>query len=652
MSTAEVTPVEIARLAGVGRAAVSNWRRRYEDFPRPVGGTANSPRFALAEVEHWLRRQGKLAELPAEEVAWQQIRALASDHELPEAVRRAGELLLCDHPAEAADNQQAALRQALTSLASEHGLPDAFELLLRRMHDAARLPRVPDPVAGLMVALLGPDPATIYDPACGTGTLLLAALTRFPHADLRGEETNPTLLGLAKLRAAAHHATRTKFRSGGLRRAPDPPLEADAVLCAPPYADRDWAAGDMAYDPRWQYGVPPKAEPELAWVQHALANLRPGGHAVLLLPPAVAARASGRRIRAELLRRGALRAVIGLPAGAAPPHSLGLHLWLLRRPTPDDPADRVLIADLSAAGDAARDDPAEAAQAHTTALVETLSAVDRGDDPAGAPALRTQVVRIMDLLDDTVDLTPARRLRTEPEQVDATAVVRLCHRLGEDLHRLQGLLPAIGPAATRDSLPMITIGDLTRTGALTVAVHNAMRGEADTNQAGVGTVPVWHARDVIAGHGPAGRLPVGRLPDDAIRIAAGDVVAPVIGHQLVARVVTDAEADAMLGPNLYLLRPDPALLDPWFLSGFLRRDANTHRASSLGSIHRYDIRRAHVPRIPVEDQRRYGQLFQQLAEFDELLRTVTANGDDMMRLITDGLAAGALHPHPDAEPHE
>ncbi|GAA3302824.1 hypothetical protein GCM10020295_49710 [Streptomyces cinereospinus] len=69
----EVTAAGIARLAGVGRAAVSNWRRRHADFPRPVGGTGTSPSFALAEVESWLRRQGKLAEVSLRERVWQQL---------------------------------------------------------------------------------------------------------------------------------------------------------------------------------------------------------------------------------------------------------------------------------------------------------------------------------------------------------------------------------------------------------------------------------------------------------------------------------------------------------------------------------------------------------------------------------------------------
>lgn len=69
----EVTAAGIARLAGVGRAAVSNWRRRHADFPKPVGGTGTSPAFALTEVEEWLRKQGKLAEVPLRERVRQQL---------------------------------------------------------------------------------------------------------------------------------------------------------------------------------------------------------------------------------------------------------------------------------------------------------------------------------------------------------------------------------------------------------------------------------------------------------------------------------------------------------------------------------------------------------------------------------------------------
>src|SRR3954451_2924757 len=74
-----VTGSEIARLAGVTRAAVSNWRRRYDDFPAPAGGAANSPLYALAEVQEWLDRQRKGQGVSPEVELWQAMRAAYGD---------------------------------------------------------------------------------------------------------------------------------------------------------------------------------------------------------------------------------------------------------------------------------------------------------------------------------------------------------------------------------------------------------------------------------------------------------------------------------------------------------------------------------------------------------------------------------------------
>ena len=59
----EMTAAAIARLAGVGRAAVSNWRRRYPEFPKAVGGSQTSPTFDRTEVEAWLKVTGKADQL-------------------------------------------------------------------------------------------------------------------------------------------------------------------------------------------------------------------------------------------------------------------------------------------------------------------------------------------------------------------------------------------------------------------------------------------------------------------------------------------------------------------------------------------------------------------------------------------------------------
>src|SRR3990170_6476822 len=94
-----VSTGDIARLGRVGRAAVSNWRRRYDDFPTPVSGTASNPRFALSEVEAWLRRNGKRYRLSAADRAWQRLLSDGAELLLPERPAAAGgDLLARPHP--------------------------------------------------------------------------------------------------------------------------------------------------------------------------------------------------------------------------------------------------------------------------------------------------------------------------------------------------------------------------------------------------------------------------------------------------------------------------------------------------------------------------------------------------------------------------
>ena len=72
---------------------MSNWRRRHADFPGPVAGTEKSPRFRLADVEEWLRAQGKAPEIPALERLWQTFESAHGTMSLTEALATAGILL-------------------------------------------------------------------------------------------------------------------------------------------------------------------------------------------------------------------------------------------------------------------------------------------------------------------------------------------------------------------------------------------------------------------------------------------------------------------------------------------------------------------------------------------------------------------------------
>ncbi|WP_371670962.1 N-6 DNA methylase [Streptomyces sp. NBC_00289] len=746
----EVTAAGIARLAGVGRAAVSNWRRRHADFPKPVGGTETSPSFALAEVESWLRRQGKLAEVPLRERVWQQ---LAGHPEGPvTALTHVGCVLLLihDRPTDwlelsAGSDERlaamlpAALRQVLTprfgtagtgaeavaplssavrgersvhtgptgnagvavnsapgvnspaavhdpasvhdpaavnsraavngrsavntptavhghtptavhaptgpellpsapllrgaaELAAELGARRTFEFLLGRHLDAnpRQYTLTPAELAGLMADLAGPA-RTVLDPACGTGALLRAVTTR-PHQELYAQDSAPDLAALAALRLALHAPAAVRGAVGDTLRADAfPRLRAEAVLCHPPFNERNWGHDELAYDPRWEYGFPARTESELAWVQHALARLTDGGTAVLLMPPAAASRRSGRRIRADLLRRGALRAVIALPVGAAPPYNIPLHLWVLRRPEKAPAQPEVLLADAGRFATEGRGGPDW--RAVRDAVLGAWRPFDRAGRLDEQPGL-ARSVPVIELLDDDVDLAPARHLPPATAAEGAEQLTAVRERLGETLHRITDLTPPPADAVRLARRPLTTVGELAR-GAALVMLTGGNGGPA--------RVPVLTDSDVLTGTDPSGSLP--ESDEEAVLTETGDVVVPVLGGGSMARVIDEATAGAALGRNLVLLRPDPTALDPWFLAGFLRGTANNRQASSYASTAtRLDVRRLQLPRVPLDEQRRYGARFRALDEFERALRLAGRLGEQLVRGMYDGLTDGTVAP--------
>ena len=304
---ATVTVADIARMAGVGRAAVSNWRRRFDDFPTPVAGTSGSPLFALADVEAWLRRQGKITEIPLEERVWHRLRASVDDLRLAEALGRAGAFLVTGET-------DGDVPEGVSELARSRGTAWTFDFLFERYLEAhsRRVAVTPAGVAKLMATLADVAGGAVLDPACGLGTLLVAAADA-GATTLYGQERARSAAAIARCRLQVHGYDAVVHAGDSLRGDAFGRLEADAVLCVPPFGERSWGYEELSGDVRWTYGLPPRGEPELPWVQHCLYHVRPGGKVVILMPAAAADRRSGRRIRAQLLRTGALRAVVALP---------------------------------------------------------------------------------------------------------------------------------------------------------------------------------------------------------------------------------------------------------------------------------------------------------------------------------------------------
>jgi hypothetical protein len=702
---AQVTAAEISRLAGVTRATVSNWRRRHADFPAPEGGTEASPAYNLDEVRGWLAARGQLPTNSAADDLRAALRAFAPDSTAPgrllPLVLAAAQLDTAelDTLAELPDSQ---LRQRATELsrtyaddlpgvddrtfqADEAGLVRALLRCVRREgpitaadvlaeHDgddsgASGSYDTPAPLADLMTDLLTEPgesfPTVVFDPACGAGGLLVAA-ARSGARELYGQDIVPTEAAQAavRLKVLAPTADSRVHTGDSMRADAFPTLTADGVLCAPPYGDREWGHEELGYDPRWVYGLPPKGEPELAWVQHCLAHLAPGAPAVLLMPPATAERAAGRRTRAELLRHGAVRAVVALPAGAAAPLHVGLHLWLLQRPqSPATTAQHVLFVETvtpevrrTAAGSTTKRSALDW-PALREIVLKSWHAYTANQDNFDTVPGTARAVPVVDLLDESVDLTPARHVRTTPASTQPDQYAETARALRIRLRRATAGLAALSggetwttaggePRAWRSA----TVNDLLRGGALTLlrapAIgRNPTLGDGDQEAADMSGPRTLTVRDIAANRPPTGAVDE-TLSGGEVEIRQGDVILPELLHggARAARVADARDAGHLLGRNLYLLRPDPERLDPWFLAGFLSAEENVNAAATGTSVVRLDARRLRVPLLPLPEQQRYGRAFRQLNAQRVAADIAGRLAEETARTLGAGLTGGALLP--------
>ncbi|WP_067653339.1 N-6 DNA methylase [Nocardia harenae] len=651
-----VTATEISQLAGVTRATVSNWRKRHDDFPKPIGGTDFRPLFDWNAVQAWLAERGQDAADTPLLTLRTQLRSTLSSADAQALITQLTPTgtgwASAEHRTTAAVS---GVLRTLAEVAESEGPRAALQTLADHANGGEQnvgLYRTPEPVATLMADLLRPLGAglvRVLDPACGSGSLLIAAAAT-GATELYGQDIAENQAALARLAVPAETDIEPDIAVGdSLHSDAFPELSADAVLCSP-LSGRDWGADRARIDdPRWIFGVPRRTDSEFAWIQHALAHLRPGGFAVLLLPALAASQPSARRIRAALLRAGALRAVIALPPRL--PQllwtRLTLQLWIMAKPDPDaPPPDAVLLVDTagsetaqSAAGEALDWPPI----ADTVRRVWSAFAAGRQAE-AEEPGVAT-VVRVVDLLDEEVDLAPGPRVRLaiDPGVVAREADAALA-RLRTAIADLTAAAESVGrltgvPGATWRTA---TVSDLASGGAIRVLRTPSKAAGADDGA----LRPALTGRDIATG-APASGAVRADAATPAIDIEVDDILVPTArtARGPAFRIAGPAEAGLALGPHAQIVRTDPQRFDPWFVAGFLG-GLDDIAATGTTGIHSA-LHRTRIPLLPPAEQRRYGAAFRDVHHLRATLTSAGAAVDHITETVTTGLVAGALAPAAD-----
>lgn len=215
-------------------------------------------------------------------------------------------------------------------------LGDAYEYLMRNFATESGKSKgqfyTPAEVSRILAKVIGIDKITfrtegysVYDPACGSGSLLIKAADEAPiDVSIWGQEKEVTTAGLAKMNLVLHNKADGEIKAANTFSAPqyfedegETVLKRfDFAVANPPFSLKNWTDGLKPYGRFEGYGDnPPEKNGDFAWLMHILKSLKSTGKAAVILPHGVLFRGNAEAtIRKTIIDKGYIKGIIGLPA--------------------------------------------------------------------------------------------------------------------------------------------------------------------------------------------------------------------------------------------------------------------------------------------------------------------------------------------------
>ncbi|WP_370931110.1 type I restriction-modification system subunit M [Bartonella sp. DGB1] len=220
-------------------------------------------------------------------------------------------------------------------------LGDAYEYLMRHFATESGKSKgqfyTPSEVSRIMAKIIGINKntrqdQTVYDPTCGSGSLLLKVAAEAPNGiSIYGQEKDVSTTALARMNMILHNNATAEIAAGGSSTLSAPAFAKseselktfDFIVANPPFSTKSWQNG-FAKDEkkntisdsfnRFEYGVPPAKNGDYAFLLHILRSLKTTGKGAVILPHGVLFRGNSEGIiRKEIIKRGYIKGVIGLP---------------------------------------------------------------------------------------------------------------------------------------------------------------------------------------------------------------------------------------------------------------------------------------------------------------------------------------------------
>ncbi len=215
-------------------------------------------------------------------------------------------------------------------------LGDAYEFLMRHFATESGKSKgsyyTPAEVSRIMAKVIGignskSQSQTIYDPTCGSGSLLLKAVDEANHKmSIYGQEKDVTTAALAKMNLILHDNPTNEIVKG--QSTISDPLfldnngnlkSFDYVVANPPFSLANWTSGFDPYNDEHNrfdgFGIPPEKNGDYSFLLHIIKSLKSTGTGAVILPHGVLFRGNAEgEIRKNIIKKGYIKGIIGLPA--------------------------------------------------------------------------------------------------------------------------------------------------------------------------------------------------------------------------------------------------------------------------------------------------------------------------------------------------
>ncbi|GAB2742262.1 N-6 DNA methylase [Sinomonas soli] len=695
-ATVTITASDIAQLAGVGRSTVSNWRQRHKDFPKPVAGSAASPRFDAAAVHAWLKLNGReVTDLPADSAVWSAtdlLRSVAApgdyglitgsllawryvsdpastgfDNGLPDDTHWR-HLLNLDEPGDIIRAVERGMRAYETARPKREPLFGPF----LDGHGTAILDRMSG--AGIRGFIRGLDSV----PASKIGEAFVSFQERLTTSARRGYDEWATSAPLVALLAAAaesipgpvHDPAAGSGRlllatgSRGERRVALTGQDVNEVACAQAnqralvtgHNEMSVRLGDSFHTDNFGHGIAQVVvvDPPYGMSYHDHESLYLDPRLAYGQPPKSSMDTAWLQLALSYLGPGGRAFVLQSPGSAFQSGPTGrIRAAMLK--------DGVVEAVVALPGGLASNTqiplnlwvlsrPHESADPSRVLLVDqsqgkeididgVASALKEWRERRTVPEDMTAgAFEVAEILSDDGTLSPQRwtaSARDTPETEDILMNVERLRAAAAAVEPLAKLTSGAVVAGTQ--VPkMISVSDLAKAGKLALLKANERIREEDYSSEGT---PVVSGSWVRGAEDEPRRISLGVLKHDPVITEPGDVLVQNTGG-LAARVDT-VGGQVLLSPNFQLLRLNGNVMRPDYLAEFLVTASNQRQ--SLGTtIQRIRVQDLKIPLLPLAEQARVTERITESRRLQSAARALLEAASTVRDSLVEGIATGVI----------